>query len=164
MPDEQEKTILTQKIRHPDPNKSNPWIDILEIKEKKDNSNNTETIIYTNSIITNKNMYQGSENENKPVSTETIQSGAIKNIVMYQPTDEDIKNPDNNIKETDRPISTNTIQNEAITTSKIKKGAITVEQISSEYIKTARLGSSNSTNYILQIGYEETENDNNNSN
>lgn len=154
MPNEQEKTILTQKIRDPRDEQENPWIDIFEIKVKNTDSS---PIIYTNSIITNDNMYKGDEdNSKKPVSTETIQPGAIKSITMYSTEDDS--------QDAYRPVSTNTIQNNAITTSKIEKGAITTEKISSTYIEPVELtGGENSNDYILKIAYTD-KNNNNNSN
>lgn len=126
MPDEQEKTILTQKIRDPREGQENPWIEVFKIKVKDIDSS---PAIYTNSIITNNNMYKGNDTNKKPVSTETIQLGAIKNAAMYQPSDEDINDPKKNINQKDRPVSTDTIQDGAITTSKISPNFINEDSL-----------------------------------
>lgn len=75
MPNEQEKTILTQKIRDPRDGQENSWIDIFEVKVK--NNTDTSPTIYTKSIITDENMYKGEINEKRPVSENTIQNGAV---------------------------------------------------------------------------------------
>ena len=127
MPEETD-IILTQKIRNPNNSDEDKWIDIFKIDKNKN-------IIFTKAIVTTDNleensvtyekMYNGDDPDLKPVRSDTIQNYTIQNTAMYQISDEELGENADDI----RPVSTNTIQKDAIIDSKIQNETITLRKL-----------------------------------
>ena len=150
MPDDiqEERTILTQKIR--DPRNNNQWIEIFKIKENK----NQEPVIYTKSIITHSNMYKGeSGTEEKPVAADVIQDGAITNAAMYKITDDEIKelktDTEKQEKQSKRPVSSDTIQDNAVIDNKIANKTITMRKFQEPFFLLTRTKRDNDFSIVL---------------